>query len=157
MQGEATRRREQELVKLRKDIELLTVQHESSEASLRKRHQEAINELNDQIEQLSKHRNKSVDSTTFLTQSFTKCQHNVAVEHRQCRNHKAVEGSYRLSLMMTPLDILHSSSEVFHLCDGFLSRASRQFEPHYHFDSTCTDAILSDSIQLKFSEYRKFS
>ena len=61
-QGEATRRREQELVKLRKDIELLTVQHESSEASLRKRHQEAINELNDQIEQLSKHRNKSVST-----------------------------------------------------------------------------------------------
>jgi len=59
-QGEATRRREQELVKLRKDIELLSVQHESSEASLRKRHQEAINELTDQIEQLSKHRNKSV-------------------------------------------------------------------------------------------------
>ena len=63
-QGEATRRREQELVKLRKDIELLTVQHESSEASLRKRHQEAINELNDQLEQLSKHRNKSVYSQT---------------------------------------------------------------------------------------------
>ena len=60
VQGEATRRREAELVKLRKDVELLTVQHESSEASLRKRHQEAINELNDQIEQLSKHRNKSV-------------------------------------------------------------------------------------------------
>jgi len=47
-------------VKLRKDIELLTVQHESAEASLRKRHQEAINELTDQIEQLSKHRNKCV-------------------------------------------------------------------------------------------------
>jgi len=60
VQGEATRRREQELVKLRKDVELLTVQHESSEASLRKRHQEAINELNDQLEQLSKNRNKSV-------------------------------------------------------------------------------------------------
>jgi len=63
VQGEATRRREQELVKLRKDIELLTVQHESSEASLRKRHQEAIAELNDQIEQLSKHRNKSVSQS----------------------------------------------------------------------------------------------
>jgi len=58
VQGEATRRREQELIKLRKDIELLTVQHESAEASLRKRHQEAINELQDQIDQLSKHRNK---------------------------------------------------------------------------------------------------
>ena len=70
-QGEATRRREQELVKLRKDIELLTVQHESSEASLRKRHQEAINELNDQLESLSKNRNKSVDPQTFQKHSAT--------------------------------------------------------------------------------------
>ena len=75
-QGEATRRREQELVKLRKDIELLTVQHESSEASLRKRHQEAINELNDQLEQLSKHRNKCAQRLftslhfTLFTQQF---------------------------------------------------------------------------------------
>ena len=61
-QGEATRRREQELVKLRKDIELLSVQHESSEASLRKRHQEALNELTDQLEQSNKQRAKSVVS-----------------------------------------------------------------------------------------------
>ena len=80
LQGEATRRREQELVKLRKDIELLTVQHESSEASLRKRHQEAINELNDQIEQLSKHRNKSVPFETPA-----ECQTNVDYAVDGCR------------------------------------------------------------------------
>lgn len=58
-QGEATRRREQELVKLKKDFELLSVQHESSEASLRKRHQEAVIELNDQVEQLNKYKAKA--------------------------------------------------------------------------------------------------
>lgn len=60
LQGEATRRREQELVKLKKDFELLSVQHESAEASLRKRHQEALNELNDQVEQLNKYKAKYV-------------------------------------------------------------------------------------------------
>lgn len=58
MQSEATRRREQELIKIKKDFEILSVQHESSEASLRKRHQEAINELTDQVDQLSKYKAK---------------------------------------------------------------------------------------------------
>jgi len=57
-QAEASRRREAELAKLRKDYELLVVQHESSETSLRKRHQEAINELSAQIDQLNKHKSK---------------------------------------------------------------------------------------------------
>jgi hypothetical protein len=60
MQSEATRRREQELVKLKKDFELLSVQHESSEASLRKRHQEALSELSDQVEQLNKYKARYV-------------------------------------------------------------------------------------------------
>jgi len=38
----------------------MAVQHETSEASLRKRHQEAVNELTDQLEQSNKHRAKSV-------------------------------------------------------------------------------------------------
>jgi len=38
----------------------MAVQHETSEASLRKRHQEALNELTDQLEQSNKHRAKSV-------------------------------------------------------------------------------------------------
>lgn len=66
-QGEATRRREQELTKLKKDFELLTVQHESSEASLRKRHQEALNELSDQVEHLNKHKAKAdKEKQTFV-------------------------------------------------------------------------------------------
>jgi len=58
VQSEITRRREYELVKVKKDLELLTVQQESSEASLRKRHQEALHELSDQLDQANKHRAK---------------------------------------------------------------------------------------------------
>jgi len=69
-------------VKLRKDIELLSVQHESSEASLRKRHQEAINELTDQIEQLSKHRNKCVDTrdVSLTADSSRDCQDEITAQ-----------------------------------------------------------------------------
>jgi hypothetical protein len=42
---EISRRREAELAKVKKDFELLTVQFESLEASLRKRHQEAMRDL----------------------------------------------------------------------------------------------------------------
>jgi len=37
----------------------MAVQHETSEANLRKRHQEALNELTDQLEQNNKQRAKS--------------------------------------------------------------------------------------------------
>jgi hypothetical protein len=57
-QSEITRRREQELIKVKKDLELFTVQQESSEASLRKRHQEQLNDLTDQLDQSNKQRAK---------------------------------------------------------------------------------------------------
>jgi chromosome segregation ATPase len=57
--GEAGRRYAAENAKLRKDLELLTVQYESAEASLRKRHLAEIAELAAQIEQLTKYKNKS--------------------------------------------------------------------------------------------------
>ena len=43
---------------MKKDLELMTIQYETSEASLKKRHQEAINDLTDQLEQLNRQRNK---------------------------------------------------------------------------------------------------
>jgi len=58
LQSEISRRREQEVQKLKKDLELVIIQQETSEASLKKRHQEAINDLTDQLEQLNRQRNK---------------------------------------------------------------------------------------------------
>ena len=57
-QADISRKRETELTKLRKDIELINVQHESAEASLRKRHQDALNDLSDQVEHLSRGKSK---------------------------------------------------------------------------------------------------
>lgn len=54
MQMELNRKKDTEITKMRKDIELLTVQYEGQEASMRKKHQEALNDLSDQVDYLSK-------------------------------------------------------------------------------------------------------
>ena len=65
-QSEISRRREHEVQKLKKDVELMAVQYESSEAGLRKRHQDAVNDLTDQLEQSNKQRSKSVPAPCRL-------------------------------------------------------------------------------------------
>ena len=55
-----SRRREQELLKMKKDMELVNVQHESSEASIRKRFQDQINDLTEQMERANKLKSKYV-------------------------------------------------------------------------------------------------
>jgi len=57
--SETSRRREAEAIKIKKDFDLAIVQHESAEASLRKRNQEALNELQDQIEFLTRGKTKA--------------------------------------------------------------------------------------------------
>ncbi|KAH3838862.1 paramyosin-like isoform X1 [Dreissena polymorpha] len=52
------RKKDAEVNKLRKDIELLTIQYEGQEASMRKKHQEALNDLSDQVDYLSKNKNR---------------------------------------------------------------------------------------------------
>ena len=54
------KRREQELVKLRRDLEDQAMQNEANSASLRKKHQDAVNELADQLDQVQKARQKYV-------------------------------------------------------------------------------------------------
>ena len=53
-QIELNKKREQELLKLRRDLEEQSLQHESQVASLRKKQQDAANEMSDQIDQLQK-------------------------------------------------------------------------------------------------------
>lgn len=52
------RKREQDLQKVKKEMELLIVQNESNEQSLKKRHQEQLNEVNDQLERANKQKSK---------------------------------------------------------------------------------------------------
>ena len=51
---ETARKRESELAKLRQDLEAANVQHEASAAQMRKKHQDAVAEMADQIDQLNK-------------------------------------------------------------------------------------------------------
>ena len=53
-QIELNKKREQELLKLRRDLEENQLQHEAAISSLRKKGQDAQNEMSDQIDQLTK-------------------------------------------------------------------------------------------------------
>nr|XP_053645271.1 myosin heavy chain, muscle-like [Cherax quadricarinatus] len=53
-QIELNKKRESELVKLRRDLEEVNVQHESALNLLRKKHNDAVNELSEQIDYLNK-------------------------------------------------------------------------------------------------------
>jgi myosin heavy chain 6/7 len=54
------KKREAELAKLRRDIEQANVVHEGQLAALRKKHQDAVNEMGDQLDQLQKQKTKYV-------------------------------------------------------------------------------------------------
>ncbi len=62
-QLEINKKREAELAKLRRDLEEANLQHEATAQQLRKKHQDAVNEMGEQIDQLQKLKNKFV----FLT------------------------------------------------------------------------------------------
>lgn len=59
-QIELNKKREQELLKLRRDLEEQSLQHESQVAALRKKQQDAANEMADQIDQLQKAKSRYV-------------------------------------------------------------------------------------------------
>ena len=51
---ELNKKREMEVGRMRKDLEEASIQQESTMLSLRKKHQDAISEMSEQIEQLNK-------------------------------------------------------------------------------------------------------
>ncbi|UJR08396.1 hypothetical protein I4U23_012667 [Adineta vaga] len=57
-QVEMNKKREGELQKLRRDLEEANLQHEATAAQLRKKHQDAVTEMGEQIDQLQKLKNK---------------------------------------------------------------------------------------------------
>merc|ERR1719228_1365403 len=57
-QIELNKKREAEVAKLRKDLEECQIQHEATLISLKKKHQDAVAEMNEQIDQLTKMKSK---------------------------------------------------------------------------------------------------
>ena len=71
-QIELNKKREAELSKLRRDLEESNIQHESVLANLRKKHNDAVAEMSEQIDQLNKMKAKSVERSSHLhVQHFT--------------------------------------------------------------------------------------
>lgn len=59
-QIELNKRREAELSKLRRDLEESNLQHEQAMSNLRKKHNDTVAEMSEQIDQLNKHKAKWV-------------------------------------------------------------------------------------------------
>merc|ERR1711997_719525 len=53
-QMELNKKRESEVIRMRKDLEEINIQQESTVLSLKKKHQDAIMEMSEQIDQLGK-------------------------------------------------------------------------------------------------------
>jgi len=70
-QIELNKKRDAEVQKLRKDLEEVNIQHESILMSLKKKHQDAIQEMSEQIDQLSKMKSK-------IEKDKVKIQHEIA-------------------------------------------------------------------------------
>merc|ERR1712241_1082858 len=67
-QMELNKKRENEVGKMRKDIEEVNIQHESVLTNLKRKHQDAIQEMTEQIDQLTKMKGK-------IDKDKTKIQH----------------------------------------------------------------------------------
>merc|ERR1739848_929882 len=65
-QIELNKKRESEVAKLRKDIEEVNIQHDSILSNLKRKHQDAIQEMTEQIEQLQKMKSKIEKDKTHI-------------------------------------------------------------------------------------------
>jgi len=65
-QVELNKKREAEVQKLRKDLEEANIQHEATLIGLKKKHQDAVSEMSEQIEQLSNMKSKIEKDKTML-------------------------------------------------------------------------------------------
>ena len=54
------KKKDMEISKLKKDLELIYIQHETEMSNLKKKHQDLINELNDQLEKANKNKHRHV-------------------------------------------------------------------------------------------------
>ena len=72
LQVEMNKKREQEVQKLRRDLEEAQIQSEAQISQLRKKNQDAVNELSDQVDQLTKVKQKYVGNHKILEKEVSK-------------------------------------------------------------------------------------
>merc|ERR1712045_179322 len=70
-QIEMNKKREAEVVKLRKDLEEANIQHEAVLGNLKRRHQDAIQEMSEQVDQLQKLKSKIEKDKNHIMHEIT--------------------------------------------------------------------------------------
>ncbi|KAL1140545.1 hypothetical protein AAG570_000475 [Ranatra chinensis] len=87
-QIELNKKREAEMSKLRRDLEESNIQHESTLANLRKKHNDAVSEMGEQIDQLNKLKTKAEHDRTHVMNDLNNTRHAL---DQMCREKAATE------------------------------------------------------------------
>nr|ASM56386.1 myosin heavy chain isoform Mhc_X5 [Lethocerus indicus]ASP18631.1 myosin heavy chain isoform Mhc_X5 [Lethocerus indicus] len=87
-QIELNKKREAEMSKLRRDLEESNIQHESTLANLRKKHNDAVSEMGEQIDQLNKLKTKAEHDRTHVQNDLNNTRHAL---DQMCREKAATE------------------------------------------------------------------
>jgi len=153
-QVELNKKREGELAKLRRDLEEANLQHEATAAQLRKKHQDAVNEMGEQIDQLQKLKNKlEKDKQTVKSQlDEVKSQ----FEHVQKGKNAAEKLAKQLETQLGDLqakldDHVRQVSELTQIKTRFTSEISvltKQVEESEHLVITVTKSKTTLQQQL---------
>ncbi len=113
-QMELNKKRESEIAKMRKDLEETNIQHEAILISLRKKHQEAVTEMSEQIDQLNKLKARVEKDKTTVRMQLDDTRS--ATEHV---NHEKSVAEKNLKSLDTQLAALQKKIDgnVAQLCD----------------------------------------
>ena len=120
-QVELNKKRDAEVTKLRKDVEEANIQREATTASMKKKQQDAVMEMNEQIEQLTKMKTKVEQDKIKIMAEIADVR---AATDEVNRSKASAEKSYRN--LMNNLNDLNKKIEESNLHLGDLEAAKRR-------------------------------
>merc|ERR1712223_2317229 len=120
-QVELNKKRDAEVTKLRKDVEEANIQREATTASMKKKQQDAVMEMNEQIEQLTKMKTKVEQDKIKIMAEIADVR---AATDEVNRSKASAEKSYRN--LMNNLNDLNKKIEESNLLLGDLEAAKRR-------------------------------
>ncbi|CAF1414740.1 unnamed protein product [Rotaria magnacalcarata] len=153
-QVEMNKKREAELAKLRRDLEEANLQHEATAAQLRKKHQDAVTEMGEQIDQLQKTKNKLEKEKMTVKSELDDLRSQV--DHIQKGRGAAEKLSKQLEQQLNEIHIkvddhtkqMHEVNQQKSKLAGENSELSRQLEDLEHQVSALTKTKIQLQQQL---------
>ncbi|CAF0731333.1 unnamed protein product [Adineta steineri] len=158
-QVEMNKKRESELAKLRRDLEEANLQHEATAAQLRKKHQDAVTEMGEQIDQLQKVKNKLEKDKLTVKSELDDLRSQV--DHIQKGKATAEKLSKQLEQQLNDMHIkldehakqIHDFNQYKSKLTGENSELVRQLEDVEHQVSALTKA--KTQLQQQLSEAQR--